>query len=1473
MRKVRIFLINLLLYLAMGILAFAFAGCELFPSNEEETPVLTVTDVEIVGNEEVFIGEFDWESYKVREKYGKDQSKDVPFTEDMLSEEDRAKLTTVGTHTITITYKEFTVTFTITVKLHEFSEVKFDDVVATYDGMEKTIAVTGAPDGAEIVYDVENTYTNAGVYVVKATVTKENYVPLELTATLTINKAIYDMEDVVFENDSVTYDGQSHSLEAVSLPQGISVSSYDNNGQINAGSYTVTAHFEGANENYVIEDMTAVLTIEKRELEIFFSGETTLKYNGNAQRTISAEATNLVGNDRVEISIGYNGDMIEAGMYTATATIAETNYKLTKNNTVTVTITREEHTVTFRQQGFVDVTRTVLDLAGLTDIPIPRTENGYAVEWERTEFTCVTEDILVQAKKTLIDYQVEYVLYGGVNAEGNPNDYNITEEYTLLAPERKGYAFDGWYTDDAFKNGITEIELGSYGKLVLYAKWNANENTLKFNANGATSGVMADLTVCTDERITLPQNVFRKAQYHFIGWAKEPNGAAVYVDGGYYAMGADSEYVLYAVWEYGTSGLKYFLYDDYCVVDGYEGEETEVIVPSTYRGLAVTSIRRQAFKSCTEVTSIVISEGVTGIGYSAFAYCENLTNITLPDSLQSIEYEVFYDCTKLTDVTLPDGLTELGRSAFLNCSKLKNINIPNGVTILGEYTFLGCVSLENVVMGEGIKTIGAKAFYGCALLKGVSFYGELTEIGEYAFYDCDAITALEIPDNVTTIGEYAFYDCDGLESLVISNGLNNLDITVFYSCDKLIEVSSPAFAIAYIPQGNLQSLTITSGETIETGALSSCVSLKSLTLAESLRSIGDSAFYGCTGLKEIKIPDGVTSIGNSAFGKCTGLTSVNIPNGLTSLSEHLFVGCTNLASIIIPDNVKSFGNGVFYGCTSLNNVQIPSHITAISNNMFTSCTSLKTLEIPDKVTSIGSSAFWNCTNLESIEIPVGVTEIGIYAFCDCSSLQKIVIPDGVTEIGELVFARCTSLESLTIPDSVTTISSSAFNSTENLTSLTLPAFALSYIKKSNVQKVVVTSGDCIPARAFYNITSLTDIAIADTVTSIGDYAFYNCTGLMNIQSLASCKTIGAYAFYNCDKLEQITLSKATFIGSLAFQGCSNLVTVMLSAYLTSIEGGAFYDCVSLTSIHIPDNVNTIGNRAFYNCVSLASITVGENNKNYKSIDNNLYTKDGTCLIQYAVGQSKNEFVIPNHVTSIGQEAFYGCESLIYIEIPDGVLSIGSQAFVACLNLEYNIKDGLKYLGNENNPYLYLKGVESASITIANIDSNCRFIADGVFNNCYSLTSVTIPSGVVGSLGFSTFAHCSSLTSIIIPDGIVELGSYVFDHCRALTTLILPDGIVSIGAAAFDNCSSLTEIVISNKVISIGNWAFNGCTSLTNVYYKGTEEDWEKIVIGNNNDCLNIATIYYYVENEVDVPTDGGNYWHYDTDGKTILLWE
>jgi hypothetical protein len=209
----------------------------------------------------------------------------------------------------------------------------------------------------------------------------------------------------------------------------------------------------------------------------------------------------------------------------------------------------------------------------------------------------------------------------------------------------------------------------------------------------------------------------------------------------------------------------------------------------------------------------------------------------------------------------------------------------------------------------------------------------------------------------------------------------------------------------------------------------------------------------------------------------------------------------------------------------------------------------------------------------------------------------------------------------------------------------------------------------IGERAFYGCRGLTSIEIPNSVTSIGEAAFNCCSGLTSIEIPNSVTSIGEYAFAECTGLTSVTIGNSvTSIGEGAFYGCTSLTSITIPNSVTSIGEGAFYGCTSLTSVTIPNSVTSIGADAFAGCSGLTSINVASDNSNYCSVDDVLFNKDKTTLIQYPGGKQGASYTIPNSVTSIGAGAFYNCSGLTSVTIPNSVTSIGADAFAGCSGL-------------------------------------------------------------------------------------------------------------------------------------------------------------------------------------------------------------
>ncbi|MFL0270043.1 leucine-rich repeat protein [Candidatus Clostridium radicumherbarum] len=316
-------------------------------------------------------------------------------------------------------------------------------------------------------------------------------------------------------------------------------------------------------------------------------------------------------------------------------------------------------------------------------------------------------------------------------------------------------------------------------------------------------------------------------------------------------------------------------------ITGYNGSDTNITIPSSIDGHAVTSIGNNAFNGNNDIryqslTSVTIPNTVTSIGGFAFYYCSSLVNISIPDSVTSIGDSAFAYCTSITNIKLPANLSSIGNSTFQDLKALTGITIPNSVKSIGSYAFLENFSLTNITIPNSV-----------------------TYIGEGAFKDCKNLKTAEMPDSVISVGNYLFYNDQLLSNVRLPNNLTNTGDSIFYNN----------------------------------------FSLTGVTLPSSLTNIGNSAFENCTALTNITIPKGVVRIGYRAFEMCKVLQNVTIPNTVKIIDFNAFAHNYAFTNIVIPDSVTSIGDYAFYYCTSLTEITIPKSVTSIGFLTFDSVNS------------------------------------------------------------------------------------------------------------------------------------------------------------------------------------------------------------------------------------------------------------------------------------------------------------------------------------------------------------------------------------------------------------------------------------------------------------------------------------------------------------------------------------------------------
>ena len=635
---------------------------------------------------------------------------------------------------------------------------------------------------------------------------------------------------------------------------------------------------------------------------------------------------------------------LESDCYVATASSILTQYSITyelnggvnhNNNPEEFNIESENITLNEpTKKGYTFLGWSSIDFDGFKNvIEIPRgsTNNRkYTANW------------------SINTYTIDYVLNGGLNNNNNQISFTYDDEIVLFEPVREYYHFLGWYLNDNLISTITKIDFD----ITLEARWECyfkiSNNTIVEVCEYVKGFNLIEIPSCFDDFVIeiIGQESFSNCK--FLKSITIPNSVT-------------------SIGDYAFSGCSSL---------------TSITIPNS-----VTSIGNDAFYKCTSLASITIPNSVTSIGNDAFYNCP-IKYATISAFIVS-----YIDKGKLKEVFITSG-ESIGRSAFYNCSSLTSITIPNSVTSIGDYAFSRCSSLTSITIPNSVTSIGKDAFSNCSSLQSITIPNRVSTIGEYAFYKCTSLASITIPDSVSSIGRSAFEGCQieyatiptiaagsisnsKLKEVVITSG-EIMNSAVFSGCSSLESITLPfvgnkshssndkwQYPFGYI----FGTDSYTGGEATTQYYYGSSLtsdectvyyipsSLKNVTITGSIY-IPQGAFYGCSSLTSITIPDSVRSIGKYAFVACRSLTSITIPNRVSTIGEYAFSECSSLQSITIPDGVALIGEGAFRYCSSLQSITIPDSVTTIGKRTFEYCSSLT---IYCKASSIpsGWSSAWN----------------------------------------------------------------------------------------------------------------------------------------------------------------------------------------------------------------------------------------------------------------------------------------------------------------------------------------------------------------------------------------------------------------------------------------------------------------------------------------------------------------------------------
>ena len=764
-----------------------------------------------------------------------------------------------------------------------------------------------------------------------------------------------------------------------------------------------------------------------------------------------------------------------------------------------------------------------------------------------------------------------------------------------------------------------------------------------------------------------------------------------------------------------------------------------------------------------------LSYNITSSGESntvEVAGCDRYSNLTTVN----IPATVVYD-----DVTY--SVTGIGDRAFYYYDELETVTASSIISI-GQYAFNGCDELTSATFGDNLQNIGMYAFGACIKLESFTFGPYVKSNGEDAFAACYSLESVTIPETVTDMGIFAFYGCKGLKSVTINT--KNVEDGTFFECSNLEDITF----------GN-------SVKTIGERVLWSCTKLKNVTIGNSVDTIGEMfiiSFNGFENLVSITVPSTVKSIGSSAFGYVPNVNYTGEAKGspwgaftVNGLIEGDFIYADakkarityyfgDGGDIVLENTVKSLNYNLFYGCEGLLSITLPESLEEIGNYVFQNCKNLKTINIPNSVSNIGSSVFNGCESLEYNEydnaLYLGNAENPYLWLIKAKSddITSCEINSNCKYIYEAAFYNCAHIASLTVPNTVEKIGTNAFGLVRNV-AYTGPAQGAPWGAQTYNG---VIDGDFIYHDARKTLlTAYTgtaeNVTIPATVKGIKNGAFCQLENLKKLVVPNSVDTIYNTIINNCNNLEFNEYYNALYLGNN-----DNPYLCLVKAYSTQITeceikdgcrfifDNAFQYCSKLETIDIPNSVKFIGSSAFDYCNKLSTVYLP---KSLTRIESFLFNHCNALTTIY----------IPESVEYIGTCAFMNCNNLESINIPDAVTAIETQRFYENNSLKFNNKDGGVYLGNDNNPYLYLVKVTAQDITTFNINERCKFIGDCAFSEFLKLQSVNIPNSVIG-IGYRAFSYDTLLSTITIPISVARIGSEAFKYCYNLTIRCETDSI-------------------------------------------------------------------------------------------------
>lgn len=840
--------------------------------------------------------------------------------------------------------------------------------------------------------------------------------------------------------------------------------------------------------------------------------------------------------------------------------------------------------------------------------------------------------------------------------------------------------------------------------------------SVTFEAGGTgtiTIGASAFVGCNSLESITLPANLGNFTAADGTVTAALANGVGVFIP------------------DYGTSDSKLASIE---VADGnaiyasangmlYSSDFTTLIFCPPAKSGVVTIDKRtetvgsNAFLSCSAVTEINFEEGsvCTEIEANAFESCSDLTTITLSDSLEKIGADAFLKCSSLTSLELPESfnafstnfLTDYITSITVSENSQFYKSVDNVIYSKdGKVLVYSMSDASDFIVPEGTEVISENAFGGSiATLQSVTLPASLVEIGDNAFSSCTSLASVTFADN-------------GVGALVIGDSaFNNTAITEIALPARTISIGDDVFGstdLASVDFGQGSQLTSIGSRAFMGTAITKIV------LPESVIELGDNVFYNCYQLKTFTATGSLVEMGNGVFGTtssgASSLTTVVLPATLKTIGEKTFLNCDKLTSVTFGDNsqLEVLPANTFYGCVALQSFEIPANITVLegrdpeytsvnedNTGLFYGLTSLKkvTFAPNSKCAEIGYSVFEE-SGLEEFEIPASVTKIGGSAFA-YTNLSEIVIPRTVTHIGTYLFNQAKQLTSATLESAILTLPNGTFNGCEALQYVYLPA-----------------SVSEISASAFSGCSALEGIDLDSANTSFvadEDGVLFNSAKTAVAFLPASLTHITIPATLVSEDIIDLLKSHGSLEAIEVEEGNALYVSYFGAMYTNTEEDGLVLTVIpnAMTVFTIPKEIDYFFGYGLFSDSNVTEVTYEE-----RTTDLNLTGSWSSGAFTYASNLTK--VTLPAN-TTIGNYAFRGSSKLETVIMEAGSSgSIGNYAFAETAITELTIAEGYTSLGT--NVFA------NSALTTLNLPQSMQELSTSTFTNATNLSTITVASG-------------------------------------------------------------------------------------------------------------------------------------------------